>query len=142
MMAGMKGPAQHERLAPGEGCLISEDDWYGVLEAGEPFHQWGSAFLVDEGLGGCVRVYVRDVTGEGQHMALRLDPEGSTEAREGVGRVETASRAAADHVTALQTARGGSLDEIRRQDEVCSAFVAEANGLYRDLLGRLPPATA
>ena len=38
------------RLKPGEHCRITEEQWHERLETGSPppFHQWGSAFLVDE----------------------------------------------------------------------------------------------
>ena len=75
-------------LMPGAHCRISEDEWFHFLQAGEPLHQWGAAYLVDEGEGAYVRVYLRDDSGQSGHLCMRLDAERSARARAGVAAVE------------------------------------------------------
>lgn len=129
-----------ERLAPGARCPISEAEWFHFLEQGEPLHQWGPAYLLDEGHGACVRLYARDDSGAGRHLCLRLDAPGSDAARRGVLRVEVLARRAADVITRLQGQASSSLHEMEAQEEASRRFRDEAEALYRRLSGAGEPA--
>ena len=122
------------RLPPGAHGRISEAEWSHFLEHSEPLHQWGGAFLVDEGGSGCVRVYLRDDSGRGAHLCVRLDPSRSAAARAGVARIEASSREAADVITRLQGKPALSLQDMAAQDEASRRFVETAEALYRELL--------
>lgn len=133
-MSGDDRRPTHERLAPGGHCRISEADWMTLLESCEVLHQWGPAFLVDEGEGGCVRAYLRDDSGTGRHTAFRLDAERSARARAGVLEIERAAARAADLVTRQQSGDDASLEAMREQDAASARFVERAEALYRELL--------
>jgi hypothetical protein len=133
-----RGLPTHRRLQPGEHCRISEDEWAAVLTASEPLHQWGSAFLVDEGPPGhLVAAYVRDDSGAKRHTAFRFDAARSARARQGVEQVEALARAAADLVSAQQET-GASLEQLDQQRAASDAYVAAAEALYRELLALGP----
>ena len=122
----------HERLAPGEHCRISEDDWGLALERSEVFHQWGSAFLVDDGA--AVWAWMRDVSGEARHTVWCFDAERSARARAGVAEVEALGETAAKLVSA-EMERGGSDTAQREQQQAASeAYVQAAEALYEELL--------
>ncbi len=105
-----------------------------ILEASEPLHQWGPAFLVDEGSGGCVRAFLRDDSGRGRHTAFRFDAAKSARDRARVAEIEQEAARAADLVT-RQGERGQStLDELREQEEASARYVERAEALYRELL--------
>lgn len=137
-MSGETPRPTHERLDPGGHCRISEAEWMALLESSEVLHQWGPAFLVDEGRHAYVRAYLRDDGGTGRHTAFRFDAERSARARSGIELVEQAARRAADLVTRLGEQGGSSLDELREQAEASAAYVEAAEALYRELLA-LPP---
>jgi hypothetical protein len=129
-------PSAHASLglAPGTHCRISEAEWFHFLQAGEPLHQWGSAYLVDEGEGRSVRIYLRDGSGKAGHVCVRLDDERSRRARAGVEEIEAASRDAADVITELQSRPQLGLDDMEAQDRASRRFVETAEALYRELL--------
>jgi len=136
---GAGGPAgtegwPSERLAPGARCGISEAEWFHFLESGEPLHQWGPAFLLDEGRGACVRLYARDDSGAGRHLCARLDAAASDAARRGVLRLEVLSRRAADTITRLQGQPATSLREMEEQDAVSRRLQEQSEALYRSFL--------
>lgn len=122
----------YERLAPGEHCRISEDEWGIALVASEVFHQWGSAFLVDDGVS--VRAFLRDISSEERHTAWCFDAERSARARAGVAEVEALGEVAAKLVSA-ELERGGS-DSAQRAEQTgaSEAYVAAAEALYEELL--------
>jgi hypothetical protein len=128
------------RLAPGGRCRISEAEWFHFLESGEPLHQWGPAFLVDERAAGgrsdapLVRLYARDDSGGGRHTCVRLDAARSHAARRGALRVELLSRRAADVITALQRKDSMSLPEMEAQEAASQRLAAAAESLYRELI--------
>jgi hypothetical protein len=121
-------------LSPGGQARIPEAEWFSFLERGEPLHQWRGAFLYEEQPGGLVRVYLRDDSGAGGHVCVRLDEQRSAAARRGVERVEEAARRAADVITALQGQSVQSVADLAAQDEASRLLVEEADGLYRELL--------
>jgi hypothetical protein len=121
-------------LAPGAHCRISEAEWSHFLQEDEPLHQWGGAYLVDEGEGRAVRIYLRDDSGKARHVCMRLDAERSARARVGVQEIEVASRDAADVITDLQSRSKHSLQDMEAQDRASRRFVETADGLYRELL--------
>jgi hypothetical protein len=123
-----------ERLEPGARCRISEAEWFHFLERGEPLHQWGPAFLLDEGRGAPVRLYARDDSGAGRHTCLRLDAARSDRARRGALRVEVLSRQAADVITGLQSKTSQSLLELEAQAAASRRLAEAAEALYRELL--------
>jgi hypothetical protein len=122
----------HDRLKPGEHCRISEDQWALALETHEVLHQWGSAFLVDDGVS--VHAYLRDVSGAGRHTAWCFDAERSARAREGVAEVERLGEVAAHRISA-ELERGGS-DSVQREQQALAseAYTAAAEALYEALL--------
>ena len=121
-------------LPPGGRCRISEAEWFHFLESGEPLHQWGPAFLVDEGRGGSVRLYARDDSGAGRHTCIRLDAAGSDRARRGALKLEVLSRQAADVITALQRKSSMSLLEMEAQEAASQRLARAAEALYRELM--------
>lgn len=123
-----------ERLAPGARCRISEAEWFHFLESGEPLHQWGPAFLLDEGRGASVRLYARDDSGAGRHTCARLDAARSDAARRGVLKLEVLSRRAADVISRLQAQAAASLPEMEEQEAASRRFTEAAEALYRELL--------
>jgi hypothetical protein len=123
-----------EGLAPGARCRISEAEWFHFLERGDPLHQWGPAFLLDEGRGALVRLYARDDSGAGRHVCVRLDAAASDVARRGVIRLEVLSRRAADAITRLQDRPSTSLREMEEQDATSRRFTDAAEALYRQLI--------
>ena len=125
-------PSEH--LAPGERCRISEAEWFHFLESGEPVHQWGPAFLLDEGHGAFVRLYARDDSGAGRHTCVRLDATRSNAGRRGALRLEVLSRQAADVITAMQAKTSLSLLEMEAQEAVSRRLADAAEALYRELL--------
>lgn len=135
-----KGGWPSERLAPGGRCRISEAEWFHFLESGEPLHQWGPAFLLDERASGgapgeqLVRLYARDDSGAGRHTCVRLDGLRSDAARRGALRVEVLSRQAADVITALQRKASMSLPEMEAQEAASRRLADVAEALYRELM--------
>jgi hypothetical protein len=127
-------PWVSERLSPGSSCTISEDEWRHFLMLKEPMHQWGAAFLHDEGGEGCVRVYLRDDGEAAKHTCVRLDVRRSGDARTGVEAVEVASRRAADVITSGQSQRAQALGDLEAEAHASEAFVQAAEALYRQLL--------
>lgn len=123
-----------ERLEPGARCTISEGEWFDVLESRTLLHQWGPAFLVDEGAAGDVRLYLRDDE-HGRHLCLRLDAAASARARAGVEQVEAAARQAADVITANQAKASQSPADLAAERAVSLAYTASAEALYRELMG-------
>ncbi len=121
-------------LAPGSHGPISEAEWCHFLEHCEPLHQWGGAYLIDEGGAGCVRIYLRDDSGRAGHACVRLDAARSAQARQGVARIEAASREAAHLITRLQAKPALTVDDLAAQDEASRRFVETAEALYRELL--------
>jgi hypothetical protein len=131
-------PAASDALQPGTHARISEAEWFDCLQAAEPLHQWGGAFLFDEtraGRGQLVRVYLRDDSGAGRHLCVRLDAARTAAARAGVARIEAASRRAADLITAGQRAPALSVADLEAQAAASQALVDESERLYRELLG-------
>jgi len=144
-----------ERLPPGARCRISEAEWFHFLERGEPLHQWGPAFLLDErasaGARGSatapdglvapdapvaplVRLYARDDSGAGRHVCLRLDGPASRTARRGALRIELLSRQAADLISALQGKASLSVADMEAQEAASRRLADAASALYRELL--------
>lgn len=123
-----------DALVPGRSCVISESEWFAFLEAKEPLHQWGGAFLHEESPGGLVRIYVRLDVGRQQWRCVRLDAARSARARQGVEQVEAAARRAADVVTTLQQRGRATTTELAAQERASAAFVEAAEALYRELL--------
>jgi hypothetical protein len=121
-------------LAPGAHCRISEAEWFHFLQSGEPLHQWGAAYLLDEGEAGFVRVYLRDDSGKAGHLCMRLDADRSARARAGVADVEAASRDAADVITEMQARPKLGVADMEAQEQASRRFVETADALYRDLL--------
>lgn len=128
------GPWASPRLDPGGRCRVSEDEWRHFLMLAEPLHQWGAAFLHDEGEGGCVRVYLRDDGPAARHTCVRLDVRRSAWAREGVVAVEAASRRAADVISAGQRRAVQAPGDLEAEQRASRAFVEAAEALYRRLL--------
>jgi len=129
-----------DRLKPGEHCRITETQWFGELEGCEPFHQWGSCFLVEDAAApGGLWLWFRDPSGAGKHTAARLDPARSRRAREGVARVEQVSDRVADQLREAAERGSSSLDEHRAQGDASEAFTALADALYKELLTFGPP---
>ncbi|MHC5209484.1 MAG: hypothetical protein ACYTG2_02055 [Planctomycetota bacterium] len=128
------GPWFSERLDPGGSCRIHEDEWRHFLMVGEPLHQWGGAFLFDEGEDGCVRVYLRDDREAARHTCVRLDVRRSAAARTGVVAVEAASRRAADVITSGQQSRAQRPGDLEAEAQASQSFVQAAEALYRQLL--------
>jgi hypothetical protein len=122
------------RLPPGGRRFISEDEWRHFLTEREPLHQWGAAYLLDEGGDGCVRVYLRDDGAQARHTCVRLDARRSALARAGAEAVEAASRRAADVITAGQQRPSHTPAELEAEAQASAAFVQAAEALYRDLL--------
>ena len=136
------------RLAPGGRCRLSEAEWFHFLESGEPLHQWGPAFLLDERTSAAaaaaagavtpgvalVRLYARDDSGAGRHTCLRLDAAASHAARRGALRLEVLSRQAADVITAMQAKTSLSLLEMEAQDAASRRLAEAAEALYRELM--------
>jgi hypothetical protein len=122
-------------LRPGAHGRITEAEWNHFLESCEPLHQWGGAYMIDEGGTGCVRVYLRDDSGRGAHACVRLDPARSAAARAGVARIEASSRRAADLITRLQDKPSLTVAEMAAQEEASRLFVETAEAVYRELLG-------
>lgn len=130
-------PWPSDALAPGAQARISEGEWFAFLEAAEPLHQWGGTFLFDErraGAGELVRVYLRDDSGAGRHACVRLDAARSAAARDGVERVEAASRHAADVISAGLRKDARTPADLDAERAASEAFTAEAEALYRGLL--------
>jgi len=121
-------------LPPGGRCRISEAEWFHFLESGEPLHQWGPAFLLDEGRGASVRLYARDDSGAGRHLCVRLDAARSDAARRGALKLEVLSRRAADVISRLQGQAATSLPEMEEQEAASRRFTEAAEALYRELL--------
>lgn len=121
-------------LAPGAHCRIGEGEWFHFLQADEPLHQWGAAYLVDEGEAGFVRVYLRDDSGKGGHLCMRLDAERSARARAGVEAIEASSRAAADVITEMQVRPQLHIEDMEAQERASRRLVETAEALYRELL--------
>ena len=138
--AGESAEWASARLAPGGRCRISEAEWFHFLESGEPLHQWGPAFLLDERAAGgaagepLVRLYARDDSGGGRHTCVRLDGLASHAARRGVLKLEVLSRRAADLITRLQGQAETALPELEAQDAASRGFAEAAEALYRGLL--------
>ena len=131
-------PRASDGLSPGAHGRITEDEWFDCLQAAEPLHQWGGAFLFDEaraGSGDLVRVYLRDDSGAGRHACVRLDAARSAVARAGVLRIEAASRRAADLITAGQSRPALSVADLEAQAAASQALLDESERLYRELLG-------
>ena len=137
------GPAwTSDALAPGAQALIAEAEWFHFLQAAEPLHQWGAAFLFDEtraaagepGAGELVRVYLRDDSGARRHTCLRLDSERSAAARAGAERFEAASRRAADVITAGQKKAARSIADLEAEEAAGRELTEVAEALYRELL--------
>jgi len=123
-----------QRLEPGGRCRISEAEWFHFLESGESLHQWGPAFLLDEGRGASVRLYARDDSGAGRHTCVRLDAARSDAARRGVLKLEVLSRRAADVITRLQGQASQSVADLEAQEAASRVFAEAAEALYRELL--------
>jgi hypothetical protein len=126
-----------EALQPGAQVRISEAEWFHFLEAAEPLHQWGGAFLFDEaraGSGELVRVYLRDDSGAGRHVCQRLEAARSAAARAGVERIEAASRRAADVITAGQAKAARSVADLEAEEAAGRELTETAESLYRELL--------
>ena len=126
-----------ETLAPGAQARIGEAEWFHFLEAQEPLHQWGGAFLFDEARGGAgalVRVYLRDDSGAGRHVCLRLDAARSAAARAGVERIEAAGRRAADVITAGQQKAARSIADLQAEEDAGRELTEVSDALYRELL--------
>jgi hypothetical protein len=121
-------------LPPGAHGRISEAEWAHFLESCEPLHQWGGAYMIDEGEPGCVRIYLRDDSGRGAHACVRLDAARSSAARAGVARIEASSRRAADLITRLQDKPALSVADMAAQEEASRVFVETAEAVYRELL--------
>ena len=124
-------------LAPGTHGRIDEEEWFHFLQAAEPLHQWGGAFLFDEaraGTGPLVRVYLRDDSGAGRHACQRLDATRSAAARAGAERVEAASRRAADLITAGQRRPARTVADLQAEEAAGQELIRTAEALYRDLL--------
>ena len=138
--AGGAGPAHTHGvwasllLSPGAHGRISEAEWSHFLESCEPLHQWGGAYLIDEGGSGCVRVYLRDDSGRGAHLCVRLDAVRTAAARAGVARIEASSRRAADLITRLQDKPALTVADMAAQEEASRVFVETAEAVYRELL--------
>lgn len=136
-LAGHGPPWPSDALAPGAQVRISEGEWCAFLEAAEPLHQWGGTFLFDErraGAGELVRAYLRDESGAGRHLCLRLDAARSAAARAGVERVEAASRHAADVISAGLRRTVRTPADLQAEHEASAAFTSTAEALYRELL--------
>lgn len=128
----MRPPATHDRLAPGAHCRITEEQWALALEKHEPLHQWGSAFLVDDGPQ--VRAFLRDVSGEGRHTAWCFDDARSARARDGVAQVEALEIALAKLISAEMDRGSASPAEQAAVEAARGAYVQAAEGLYAELL--------
>ncbi|MGQ0552581.1 MAG: hypothetical protein ACT4PU_05115 [Planctomycetota bacterium] len=85
-----------------------------------------------------LRLYARDDSGGGRHLCLRLDTEGSAQARQGVEAVEALARAAADVNARHQRQQSLSLADLAEQEQASAAFTQAAADLYRRLLGAVP----
>ena len=126
-----------DALQPGAQARVSEAEWFHFLEAAEPLHQWGAAFLFDEARAACgplVRVYLRDDSGAGRHACLRLDAARSAAARAGVERIEAASRRAADVITAGQRKPSRSIADLQAEEAAGRELTEVSEALYRELL--------
>ena len=128
----MRVPATHERLAPGAHCRITEEQWAQVLESEELLHQWGSAYLLDDGEH--VRAFLRDVSGDGRHTAWCFHPKGSARAREGVAQIEALEIELAKLISAEMDRGSASPAEQAEVEAARGAFVQAAEGLYAELL--------
>jgi hypothetical protein len=131
---GAGGAWASERLDPGGSCRIPEDEWRHFLLAQEPLHQWGAAYLLDEGADGCVRVYLRDDGAASRHTSVRHDIRRSATARAGVDEVEAASRRAADVITSGQQRSSQAPGDLEQEARASQDFVRAAEALYRRLL--------
>lgn len=125
-------PPTHERLEPGAHCRLTEQQWAETLERSEPLHQWGSAFLVDDGEH--VRAYLRDVSGEGRHTAWCFDAARSARARAGVREVEALEEALAKLISAEMERGGADPAQQAASEAARAAYVEAAETLYAELL--------
>lgn len=137
MVAAIRDPS--DRLEPGEHCRISEEQWFARLERSEVLHQWGSAFLVDEGEPGPVRAYWRDDSPARRHTAWRFDAATSERVRAAVVRIEAAAAAVADLIAAAAERGSSDLDQHAAEQRASEAYTTLAEDLYRDLLRLGPP---
>lgn len=120
-------------LGPGQLRLISEGEWFEVLESAEPLHQWGPALLVEDGgPDGLLRLWLRDDE-ERRHRVIRLDAAATVRARQGLAEIEQAGDRVADLLAAERERGSSTTAQVTEQHDASEAYVQVAEALYREL---------